>query len=395
MRDENDSRPLLLMSANSAWNIRNFRMEVVRSLQGAGYRVAVAAPPGDDALVLERSGVQFLPLPMRASGTSPIHDFLLFVRFLLLLRRMRPAAFLGFTPKPNVYGSMAARLCGVPAINNVTGLGTAFIQGKVLERLVSTLYRIALSRSRAIFFHNPDDRALFIGRGMVPPERAKVIPGSGVDLDKFAPAPPTAAPGDHVFLFVGRLLWEKGVGEFAEAARALKRVYPEARFQILGSFAEDGRAVPRELVERWQAEGSIEYLGTAPDIRSYVSASDCVVLPSYREGLPRVLLEAAAMARPAVASDVPGCRHVVDHGVTGFLCEARSAEALTGAVRRMIELPPEQRRAMGLKARERAEEQFGVERVCTEYLTVLEQIRAASLAGRGRSPAQAQAGDTK
>lgn len=376
---EEANRPLLLMSANSAWNIVNFRMELIGALQRSGYEVAVAAPPSEEAQRLEQAGVRFLPIRMSPSGTSPFQDAALLARYLRLLRTLRPAAFLGFTAKPNVYGSLAARLCGVPAINNLTGLGTAFIHGTLLERLLSSLYRLALRRSEAVLFHNPDDRELFVSRALVPPDRAIVIPGSGVDLDRFAPAPPPGKECEGTFLFVGRLLWEKGVGEFVEAARIVKRSHPGACFRILGSFAEDGRAVPKALVDEWQADGAVEYLGTCADIRPHIKAADCVVLPSYREGLPRVLLEAAAMARPSIAADVPGCRHAVIEGVTGFLCEVRSAEALARAIVGMIELPRSDRERLGKNARAHAEEQFGVERVWNEYLSVLNRI------GQGQS----------
>lgn len=368
------SRPLLLLSANSAWNVVNFRMELIAALQRAGFKVAVAAPDSDETQLLEKAGVRFVRLPMRPSGTSPLQDAILFARYLRLLKKLRPAAFLGFTAKPNIYGTLAARICGVPAINNLTGLGTAFIHGTLLERLLSSLYRTALRRSQAVFFHNPDDRQLFVSRGLVAPDRATVIPGSGVDLDHFHPAPLPDDGSGLTFLFAGRLLWEKGVGEFAEAARVVNQHRPDARFQILGSLAEDRRAVPRTLLERWQADGAVEYLGTCTDIRPHIRAADCIVLPSYREGLPRVLLEAAAMARPSIASDVPGCRHAVADGATGILCEARSAEALAGAIMRMIDLPRGDREAMAAKARALAEEQFGVERVWNEYLSVLGMI---------------------
>lgn len=369
-------RPLLLLSANSAWNILNFRMELVEALEDAGYEIAVAAPEGQEARALQRRGVRFLPLEMSAGGTSPLQDAALLARYVQLLKAIRPAAFLGFTPKPNVYGSLAARFCRVPAIANVTGLGTAFIHGSKLERLVSLLYRLSLKRSEAVFFHNPDDRDLFVERRLVDPGRASIIPGSGVDLGKFAPIPLPGGTEDPAFLFVGRLLWEKGAGEFAEAAAAIKALYPRAQFRMIGALADGERAVPRATLDSWVADGSVDYLGTCEDIRPHIAAADCIVLPSYREGLPRAILEGAAMGRPAIAADVPGCRHAIVDGETGFLCEARSGAALTRAIARMIALSPDERSAMGVRARVHAEEHLGVERVCQRYLTVLSRITA-------------------
>ena len=375
---ENKPRGLLLLSANTAWNIHNFRMELVAALQREGYRVAVAAPPDEALELLERAGVLFVPLPMNGSGTSPVDDLILLARYWRLFRRLRPAAFLGFTPKPNIYGSIAARLCGVPTINNITGLGTAFIHGSPIERLVSALYRRALRHARAVYFHNCDDRDLVVGRRIVRADRAVLIPGSGVDLEHFAPDPLPDDGSGPTFLFAGRLLREKGVEEYWQAARAVRQAHPEARFRMIGAFADDGRGISRSEVERWQAEGTIDYLGTCSDIRPHISAADCLVLPSYREGLPRVLLEGAAMGRPSIAFDVPGCRQAIVDGRTGYLCKPRSSEALAEAMIRMIRLGPEDRQAMGMRARAYAEEQFGVERVWSEYLSVLGEIRSES-----------------
>lgn len=377
--DRTPNPPLLLVSANSVWNVLNFRMNLIAALQRAGYAVAVAAPPAEDSQALAGNGIAFLPLPMVAGGTSPLEDAALLARYSALLRKVRPLAFLGFTAKPNVYGSIAAALHGVPAINNLTGLGTAFIGGRRLERILSSLYRLALRRSEAVFFHNPDDRDLFIGRNLVRAEQARVLPGLGVDLERFQP---TALPGSQsgpVFLLLSRLLWEKGVGEFVEAARLVKQAHPQARFHIVGSLGGDSRAIPASAVEQWQREGTIDYLGPCTDVRPFIAASDCVVLPSYREGLPRVLLEAAAMARPAIASDAPGCRHAVVEGVTGYLAKTGSAESLAAALLQIIRLSPAEREAMGRRARTFAEEHFGDERVSNAYLSVLHRIKLASL----------------
>lgn len=377
-----DGPPLVLLSSNSAWNLWNFRIDLIRALQQAGYRVAAAVPDDPYCRQLEGAGVECLPLAgMDASGISPARDARLLASYVAIFRAARPLAFLGFTAKPNVYGSIAARITGVAAINSLTGLGTAFIHGTALEKLVGALYRIALSRSAAVFFHNDDDRQLFVARKLVDPHVAKVIAGSGICLDKYrtAPFPDEAGP---TFLFVGRLLLEKGVGEFAEAARYVKDRQPQARFRIVGSFASDQRAVSKDDMAAWEADGRLDYLGSCDDIRPHIAASDCVVLPSWREGLPRVLLEAAAMGRPSVASDVPGCRHVVVDGETGLLCAVRSPASLGEALLEMIRIGPSGRAAMGAKARARAEEHFEVSRVSAEYL---DRLAAIAATGRARS----------
>jgi glycosyltransferase involved in cell wall biosynthesis len=304
---------------------------------------------------------------------SPARDFALAVRYLAALRRVRPAVFLGYTAKPNVYGSLAAHLLGIPVINNVSGLGTAFIREGLLTRIVSGLYRHAFRRSSTVFFQNPEDRELFVSKRLVEAGKTSVLPGSGIDLRRFAPAE-AVRPGGRpfTFLLVARLLWDKGVGEYVQAARRVREAHPDVRFQLLGFLDVANRtAVPRAEVERWVAEGVIEYLGHADDVRPFLAHADCVVLPSYREGLPRTLLEAAAMGKPLIATDVPGCRHIADHGVNGYLCAVRDPAALAEAMSRMLALPVAERSAMGAAARAKAEAEFDERVVVDRYLAAI------------------------
>ena len=358
----------IVIAANSAWNLVNFRGNIVAALQQRGYRLVAIAPPDPHCRELEQMGVEYRALDFRSGGISPLADARLFLRYLALLRRIRPAAFLGFTIKPNVYGSLAARLLGIPVINNVSGLGTAFIKRGPITRVATFLYRLAFRRSATVFFQNAEDRDQFVEAGMVAAGQARLLPGSGVDLDRFSPAPlPSGEP--FGFLLIARLLWDKGVQEYVDAARMVKARHPDARFQILGFAEVDNRtAVPRASLDGWIAEGLIEHLGATDDVRPFIAACDCVVLPSYREGLPRSLLEASAMARPIVATDVPGVRDVVEDRVTGLLCPVRSALSLAETMLEMIALSPAERRAMGLAGRERVERRFGIEVVTQRYL---------------------------
>ena len=366
-----DNRPLLLLAGNDVPTVLNLRMNLIRALGGAGYRVSVAAPPHEAAKQLAEQGIDFFPVKMRATGTRPWSDAALLWRFLRLLRRTKPVAILGFTVKPNVYGSLAARLFGIRVINNITGLGTAFISSGVLEALVTTLYRPALRKSDAIFFHNEEDRQLFIQKGIARSDQAIVIPGSGIDLAKYKPAPLPGTSDSPTFLLIGRLISEKGVREFVEAARQMKAEWPNARFQLLGDLATGPRAIAPGEVEEWVAKDGIEYLGSAPDVRPFIARADCIVLPSYREGLPRSLLEGAAMARPLVATDAPGCRNLVEPGNTGFLCEVRSGPSLAEAMSRIAGLSSDNRVAMGKRARKMVEDRYSDERVNNAYLMAL------------------------
>ena len=358
----------IVIAANSAWNLVNFRGNIIAALQQRGYRLVAIAPRDAHHDQLATMGVEFHALDFRSAGISPLEDARLFLRYLALLLKIRPALFLGYTIKPNVYGSLAARLLGIPVINNVSGLGTAFIKQGLITRVATFLYRLAFRRSATVFFQNEEDRDQFVAARMVAAGQARLLPGSGVDLDRFSPAP--LPDGDPFrFLLIARLLWDKGIQEYADAARIVRRRHPDARFQILGFADVDNRtAVPRATLEQWIEEGLIEHLGAADDVRPFIAASDCVVLPSYREGLPRSLLEASAMARPIVATDVPGVRDVVDDQVTGLLCEVRSAPSLAEAMLSMMALSPADRRAMGQAGRERVERHFGIEEVTRRYL---------------------------
>lgn len=363
----------IVVSINTAWNIYNFRAGLIRALLEHGHEVIALAPPDAFSPKLEEMGCRFVPIVMDNKGTNPVKDLAVAITYWKSLREIRPAVFLGYTIKPNVYGSLAAQALGIPVINNVSGLGTAFLGNGALQRIVEKLYRMALWRSRRVFFQNEDDRALFVERRLVSPERTGVLPGSGIDLERFTPEPlPACGDSSLRFLLIGRVLYDKGVGEFVEAARALKSEGQRGRFAILGFLDVENRtAVPHATMDAWVAEGAIEYLGTTDDVRPYIAAADCVVLPSYREGTPRTLLEAAAMARPLIATDVPGCREVVDDGVTGMLCRMKDPGDLARCMRAIIAMSPEQRRAMGLAGRRKMEGQFDEQLVITAYLKAI------------------------
>jgi glycosyltransferase involved in cell wall biosynthesis len=362
----------IVISANSCWNIVNFRGGLIRALRDAGYRIVVAAPKDEHAPRLADLGVEFVPVPINSAGLSPAEDLRLFLRYRRLLRKLKPSAYLGFTVKPNIYGSLAARSVGAKVINNVSGLGTVFIKPGWVTALVTRLYRFAFRGSATVFFQNRDDLEQFTRAGIVRQDQAQLLPGSGVDLERFTPRPGAASPGAFRFLFVGRLLWDKGIGEYVEAARIVARSRPGTRFQVLGPAGANNRtAVPSSVVERWRAEMVIEHLGASDDVRTAIEQADCIVLPSYREGLPRALLEGSAMGKPLIATDVPGCRDVVVDGETGYLCAARSADSLAAAMLRMLETPAAERLGMGEAGRRRVEQEFCETRVIGKYLAAL------------------------
>lgn len=362
---------IIVLSINSSWNIVNFRSALVRCLLREGYRVVAIAPPDSFTPMLQELGVETIDISIDSKGLSPVRDLKLAIEYWRVLRALRPLAFLGWTIKPNVYGSLAAHALGIPVINNISGLGTAFIKVGLLTRLVRMLYRAALAKSAKVFFQNPHDRDLFVARGIVKQAKTALLPGSGIDLDQFVPGAGIDPPRP-TFLLVARLLRDKGVVEFVDAARIVRAMRPDVEFQLLGSLdAENRTAIDRATVLDWEREGVVKYLGEVADVRPYLVQATAVVLPSYREGMPRSLLEAAAMARPLVATDVPGCTEIARNGENAILCKARDAQSLADAMAAMLALAPAARAAMGARSREIAEKEFDVEVVVARYLEAI------------------------
>ena len=355
------------MSANSIWNIGNFRSGLIRGLAGQGYKVVVAAPGAT-------GGADQIEIAIDRSGVNPLRDAALVLAYLRVLNRVRPAAYLGFTIKPNIYGAIAARMAGVPSIPNVSGLGTAFIGGGGFAWFVGWLYRLAFRRCHVVFFQNPDDRDLFVARRLVRPDQARLLPGSGIDLDRFAPVD-GGSETHTTFLLVARLLGDKGVREYAAAARLLKKRMPAVRCQLLGPLDAGNRtAIPRGELDAWIAEGIIDYLGEADDVRPAVARATALVLPSYREGVPRTLLEGAAMGKPLIATDVPGCREIVKEGVNGTLCAPRDHESLADALMRIAELDPRRRAEMGKASRAMVQQRFSETIIIDAYIDALRAL---------------------
>jgi len=359
---------------NSAWNIVNFRSGLVRALVNEGYCVVVAAPPDKYVEQLKSLGCQYVPLPIDSSGMNVIKDKLLLLRFFKIFIGEKPDVYLGFTVKPNIYGSMAAYILGVPVVNNITGLGAVFLNDGWLNQLVRFLYRIALSNSFKVFFQNADDRQLFITGKLVEYHRTDQLPGSGIDVSRYRPALYRSCNALN-FLLIARMLWDKGVGEYVEAARVLKNKGVNANFSLLGFVDVDNpSAITRKQIDQWVEEGCVNYLGVSDDVAHEIADADCIVLPSYREGTPRTLLEAAALARPIVTTNSVGCRDVVDNGVNGYICQPMDAQDLADKMEMMTKLSVNERKLMGRNGREKIEKQFDEKIVINKYIQEISKI---------------------
>lgn len=363
----------ILLIAGLADSLINFRGPLIAALQAKGMDVHVAAPDLPDGspvrLQLQTMGLTVHTVPMLRTGTNPLADLHTAWALLRLMRQIAPSMVLCYTIKPVIYGTLAAWLAGVPhRFALITGLGYAFQGGgqrSRLQALVQGLYGLALARAQRVFFQNPDDLALFQDLGILQPHTPVcVVNGSGVDVTSFAvqPLPDGAAQGAVRFLFIGRLLGDKGVREYAEAARLLQRTHPQARCALVGWIDSNPNAITQAELDGWVADGRIEFWGRLADVRPAIAACSVYVLPSYREGTPRTVLEAMAMGRAIVTTDAPGCRETVVHGENGFLVPVQDAEALAQAMRRFVEQPALQAR-MGARSRQIAEDKYDVHKV--------------------------------
>jgi glycosyltransferase involved in cell wall biosynthesis len=379
MTKEKSSLRIALV-CNTAWAIYTYRQGVLRMLAARGAQVTIIAPRDRTFEPLTEMGCRCVELPVASKGTDPRQDLKTLAALYREYRATRPHIVFHYTIKPNIYGSLAAMLARVPSIAVTTGLGYVFIQKSRTAQVAKRLYRFAFRFPREVWFLNRDDQQAFLHENLLAhPDRARRLHGEGVDLDEFA-FQPLPAREDFVFILIGRLLWDKGVAEYVEAARRIRAKFPHARFQLLGPVGVDNpSAISRTDVQKWEAENIVEYLGEANDVRPLVAAADCVVLPSYREGVPRTLMEASAMGRPIVATDVPGCREVVEDGENGLLCEVKSADSLTEALERMLTLSHGEREAMAQRGREKVAREFDEKNVVERYKGTIHAITGISL----------------
>lgn len=368
----------IVILANTAWYLHNFRLNLITALKNAGHQVVSISPTDDYVSHLEIAGVDHREWRLTGAGVNPIEEAWAVFRLYILLRREKPDVVLLYTPKGNIYGAFAAKMAGAKTVHNVSGLGCVFIDRSILARAVKYLYRLTFRWASHSFFQNEEDMAMFLEEGITDREKAERLPGSGVDLRRFVASGDKNANGSEatVFLLVARMLWDKGVGEFVAAARQIKQRYPQTKFQLLGFVGIDNpSAIPREIIASWEDEGIVEYLGTTNDVARVIRGADCVVLPSYyREGVPRTLLEAASMGKPLITTDAPGCRDTVDDGVTGFVCRIKDSSDLADKMLQMIALTAGERAEMGRRGRIKMEKEFDERIVIDRYLKVVHAL---------------------
>ncbi len=343
-----------------------------------GHEIHTVAPADDYTHYLEQAGCIHHNVRMDSRGANPLKDFGLVVEFWNTYRKIRPDVILHYTIKPNIYGTLAASMLRIPVINNVCGLGTVFLKEGIVSQVAMALYRWAFRFPKRVFFQNPDDRKLFLDKKLVPEAIADLLPGSGVDLQRFAPVA-TGKNERFTFLLISRLITDKGILEFIEAVKQLKAKGIPAHFQVLGpKDPQHKRGIKVATIDQWIQSGLIEYLGTTDDVRTFINKADCVVLPSYREGTPRTLLEAASSAKPIIATDVPGCHNVVEDQYNGLLCKMKDSNDLAEKMITMAGFDEQTLIQMGQNGRRKMEREFSEDLVIDKYIAAIAPYKKAS-----------------
>ncbi len=366
-------KPCVFFSSHTTWNLVNFRGGIVRELVARGFDVYFLAPNDDTIQTAGQVGATAIPAPINTGGTNPLEDLRLVAFYRKLLRTHKPIAIMNFNVKPVIYGTMGGWLAGVPAINTITGIGTSLEGSRIRAAIIKALYKFSLNRSRHVFFQNQEHFEMFRDAGLVNPAKVSMVSGSGVNLDHY---PVMEMPGDTapVFLLVARVLTAKGIYEYAEAARAIRKDHPAARFVLIGEhYADRAESVKREDLDQWVNEGIIEYHGRQ-EVLPWIKQAHCIVLPSYSEGLPRSLLEAASCGRPIVATNISGCREVVVENVNGLFCEPRNGPSLEKTIRQFIALGYSRWLDMAAQSRQIAEKRFDERMVVKQYIDEITRL---------------------
>lgn len=363
------------LTSNTSWYLYNFRRSTLQALIAQGDRVVCLSPP--DAFsqrLIEELGVEHIPLWLNGKSTNPLHELRSLFAIWKNLRQIRPDVVLNYTVKMNLYSGLCCRALGMPFANNVSGLGTAFLHQGWLFRLVRKAYGWVNAGAQRVFFQNVEDQAVFADAGMLGNVPVTLLPGSGVNVRHFQPAPMPDSPPMR-FLMIARLLGDKGVREYAAAAKKLQANGVDATCQLIGPLGVSNRtAITEPELHSWTDGGWIQYLGETDDVRPFLANCHVLVLPSYREGMPRTVLEAAAMARPAIVTDVPGCRSAVVAGETGWLCQVRDADSLAQRMRECVDMPLDELPVVGNRARVLMEQEFDESIVVTRTLECVDEV---------------------
>jgi len=369
----------IIINSNIIWTIANFRIELIKALQKEGYEIICVSSydhfSNHSEATLKALGCRLIEVDLDRKGLNPLRDMVYMAKLYRIYRQLSVDLILHYTVKPNIYGTVAAKLAGIPSMNVVTGLGSGMLGGGRLAKLLIWLYRQSFRFSSAVLFENRDDRDFFIAHDIVDRSHAYYVPGAGLDTEFFD----GCEKGENrplTFLMVARLLKDKGIYEYIEVCRAIKSLYPHVECLLGGVLDHDNpSAVRQEELEDWIEEGVVRYLGQTDDIKSFFSQADVIVLPSYREGLSRVLLEAGSCRKPIITTDVPGCKEVVIDGKSGYLCRPKDVQSLFEVMVKMVQSASHLKR-MGEEGRRHIQTNFSKEIVNRIYLDVIKEVLA-------------------
>lgn len=362
------NKKIVILSNHHAYTY-NLRKEVIQKLIDENYIVYIVLPYGEKVDLLKEMGCKFIDLPLDKRGMNPLRDASLMYNYYKIIRRIKPKAVLTYTIKPNLYGGIVCRLLAIPQIANVTGLGTAIQNESILQKILLKVYKIAFKKTYCIFFQNQENQEYFKKQGIGLNEH-RILPGSGVNLYDYIYQEYTKTDDKIKFLYIGRLMKDKGIEEYLEAAQNLTKRYSNVEFRILGNFEEDKY---KNIIES-NTNDQIKYLGISNNVKNEIKEVDCIVQPSYHEGMSNVLLEGAAMGKPLIASNISGCKEVIDDGVNGFLFQVRSSKDLVKRLIQFVELKDETRRMMGVNSRKKVEKEFDRNIVVNEYIKAINTI---------------------
>lgn len=364
-----DIRKKILMLGNSETVIYNFRLELVEQLLADGHQVVISSPPGEKITELVKMGCVHETVAMNRRGTNPISEIKLLIHYYKLMKKIQPDIVFSYTIKPNIYGALAAKKYGVSYVTNVTGLGSAIENAGLLQKIMVQLYKFSLSKVQTIFFQNEKNRQFFTTHNIAI-DKHSMLPGSGVNLNRFQLLKYPSTKETIDFVFISRIMKEKGIDEYLEAAKYIKEKYPQTNFHIAGYFEEGYEDILKECHQK----GTIIYHGLLNDVRDILSKTHCTVLPSYHEGMSNVLLESAASGRPVLASNIHGCMETFEEGISGYGLEPKNTQSLIKAIERFLVLSHQEKQEMGLAGRQKMEKKFSRQIVVTNYLQELEKV---------------------
>lgn len=352
-------KDLIFLTSNSSWYLYNFRRSTIQAFCKRGSRVVCLSPLDSfSSQLVDELGAEHIALPLSGKNTGGAQEMCSFIFILKTMKQYRPDYVFNFTIKMNIYSGLSCRVLGIPYANNVSGLGTAFLHDSWLFRRVRSLYGFANRGAQCVFFQNQEDHDLFVSHGLLRNTPTQVLPGSGINTQRFIFSPLPETP-PFTFVMIARLLGDKGVREYVQAAEQVRVEHPNVRFMLIGPYGASNRtAISEAEVTKWQSAGVIDYLGEQVDVRPFIKQAHVLVLPSYREGMPRTVLEAAAMGRPAIVTDVPGCRQAIQAGVTGWFCEVKNTDSLAKSMADCLLMPPGELQLAGEHARRRIEDHF-------------------------------------